>query len=233
MKAANNDAYWLRGDWTKEFVVQANPLRILLVDDDPVIRDCFPAYFAAAPDLTVAGVADDGLAAQEWLRGNRCEIVLSDIQMPEVNGIALLRWVKQLPQPPLFVAMTAFDTDRSLIATLTEGAVGYVVKSQRPHEIIEAIRAAAHGNLSISAQSGRRLLTTLRSPEDKPAEVSPDVSDEERQLLHLISRGYTNRRIGGEMNYAEVTVKKKVSALLRKFGAQSRAELAALARELP
>lgn len=208
------------------------PLRILLVDDDPVIRDCFPAYFATTSDLTVAGIADGGLSAQEWLEENRCEIVLSDIQMPDVDGIALLHWTKQLPQPPLFIAMTAFDTDRNLIAALTEGAAGYVVKSQKPHEIIEAIRAAAHGNLSIFARSGRRLLETLRIPEAKPGEVNTVVSEEERQLLRLISRGYTNLRIGRELNYAEVTVKKKVSALLRKFGAQSRAELVALASDL-
>lgn len=204
----------------------------MLVDDDPVIRDCFPAYFATTPDLTVAGVADGGLSAQEWLQENRCEIVLSDIQMPDVDGIALLRWAKQLPQPPLFIAMTAFDTDRNLIAALTEGAAGYVVKSQRPHEIIEAIRAAAHGNLSISAQSGRRLLGTLRRPEDTASKTSPDVSDEERRLLRLISRGYTNRKIAKELNYAEITVKKKVSALLRKFGVQSRTELATLASDV-
>lgn len=208
------------------------PLRILLVDDDPVIRDCFPAYFATTSDLTVAGIADGGLSAQEWLEENRCEIVLSDIQMPDVDGIALLQWTKQLPQPPLFIAMTAFDTDRNLIAALAEGAAGYVAKSQRPHEIIEAIRAAAHGNLSISAQSGRRLLAALRRPGATPSEKSTDISDEERQLLHLISRGYTNRRIGKELNYAEVTVKKKVSALLRKFGVQSRTELATLASDL-
>lgn len=204
-------------------------MRILLVDDDPVIRGCFPAYFATAPDLMVAGIADGGLSAKQWLRKNRCEIVLSDIQMPELDGIALLRWTKQLPHPPLFVAMTAFDTDRNLVSALTEGAVGYVVKSQRPHEIIEAIRAAAHGNLSISAASGRRLLGTLRSPEEKTAEACAGVTEEERQLLQLISRGYTNRKIGREMNYAEVTVKKKVSSLLRKFGAESRTELAVLA----
>lgn len=210
-------------------MARETPLRILLVDDDSVIRDCFPAYFAAAPDLAVVGTADGGTAAQEWLRNNRCEVVLSDIQMPEVDGIALLRWAKQLRQPPLFIAMTAFDTDRNLIAALTEGAAGYVVKSQPPHEIVEAIRATAHGNLSISGQSGRRLLETLRSREAPPAEVNPSVSEEERQILHLISRGYTNQRIGRELNYAEITVKKKVSALLRKFEVQSRAELAALA----
>lgn len=210
-------------------MARETPLRILLVDDDSVIRDCFPAYFATAPDLAVVGIADGGIAAQEWLRNNLCEVVLSDIQMPEVDGIALLRWVKRLPQPPLFIAMTAFDTDRNLIAALSEGAAGYVVKGQRPPEIIEAIRAAAHGNLSISGQSGRRLLETLRGSEAPPVKVNPDVSEEERQILRLISRGYTNQRIGRELNYAEITVKKKVSALLRKFGAQSRAELAALA----
>lgn len=212
-------------------MVQGNHMRILLVDDDPVIRSCFPAYFSTTSDLTVAGIADGGLSAQEWLQKHRCEIVLSDIQMPDVDGLALLYWVKQLPQPPLFIAMTAFDTDRNLIAALTDGAAGYVVKSQRPHEIIEAIRAVAHGNLSISAQSGQRLLEALRRREDTPSPPRPGVSDEERQLLGLISRGYTNRRIGKELNYAEVTVKKRVSALLRKFGAQSRAELAALAGE--
>lgn len=213
-------------------MVQGNPLRILLVDDDPVIRSCFPSYFATAPDLAVAGTADGGLSARKWLQENRCEIVLSDIQMPGVDGIALLQWTKQLPQPPLFVAMTAFDTDRNLITALTQGAAGYLVKSQRPQEIIEAIRAAIHGNLSISARSGRRLLETLRIPEAKPEEVDTIVSEEERRLLRMISRGYTNRRIGRELSYAEVTVKKKVSALLRKFGAQSRAELVALAGDL-
>lgn len=208
-------------------MARETPLRILLVDDDSVIRDCFPAYFATAPDLAVVGIADGGIAAQEWLRNNRCEVVLSDIQMPGVDGIALLRWAKQLPQPPLFIAMTAFDTDRNLIAALTEGAAGYVVKSQPPHEIVEAIRAATHGNLSISGQSGRRLLETLRGRE--AAGVNLGVSEEERQILRLISRGYTNQRIARELNYAEITVKKKVSALLRKFEVQSRAELAALA----
>ena len=152
------------------------PLRILLVDDDPVIRDCFPAYFATTSDLTVAGIADGGLSAQEWLEENRCEIVLSDIQMPDVDGIALLQWTKQLPQPPLFIAMTAFDTDRNLIAALAEGAAGYVVKkSETPRD--------HRGNSSCSTRQFEHLrskrATIIGSP---PASRSYSFGEKQRHF---------------------------------------------------
>lgn len=208
------------------------PLSILLVDDDPYIQEYFPLYFSAANDLNVVGVVANGRDAIDWLSTNKCDIVLSDLQMPDIGGIELLRWLKTLEKPPVFVAITAFDTDRNLITCLTEGAAGYVIKSQRPEEIMRAVRAAAHGNVAIAMQSSERMLRMLRAQVAQDAKQhlkDIDMSEEERAIVLMISKGYTNWQIAQRLNYAEITIKKKVSALLRTHGMQSRAELAALA----
>lgn len=205
------------------------PLRILLVDDDPSIQAHFPHYFSAADDLSVTGVVANGAEAIDWLGSNTCDIVLSDLQMPEVDGMGLLCWVKTLEKPPVFIAITAFDTDHHLMTCLAEGAAGYVIKSQRPVEIIEAIRAAAHGNVTIAKQSSERILRWFQPQPKRNSQGDSSFSDEDRAIILMISNGYTNRQIATRLNYAEITIKKKVSALLREHGMQNRAELATLA----
>lgn len=208
------------------------PLSILLVDDDPSIQVHFPQYFSAADDLSVVGVVTNGAEAISWLSFNTCNIVLSDLQMPEVDGIGLLRWMKALENPPVYIAITAFDTDHHLITCLAEGAAGYVIKSQRPAEIIEAIRAAANGNVTIARQSSERMLQRLQTQAARELQGADSLTDEDRAIILMISNGYTNRQIATRLNYAEITIKKKVSALLREHGMQNRAELATLAAKL-
>lgn len=208
------------------------PLSILLVDDDPSIQVHFPQYFSAADDLSVVGAVTNGAEAISWLSSNTCDIVLSDLQMPEVDGIGLLRWMKAFENPPVFIAITAFDTDHHLITCLAEGAAGYVIKSQRPAEIIEAIRAAANGNVTIARQSSERMLQRLQTQAARELQGADPLSDEDRAIILMISNGYTNRQIATRLNYAEITIKKKVSALLREYGMQNRAELATLAAKL-
>ena len=205
------------------------PLSILLVDDDPSIQAHFPQYFSAADDLSVVGVVTNGAEAIAWLSSNTCDIVLSDLQMPEVDGIGLLRWIKALDQPPVFIAITAFDTDHHLITCLAEGAAGYVIKSQRPSEVVEAIRAAANGNVTIAKQSSKRMLRWLQTQAARNSREQNTLSEEDRAIILMISNGLTNRQIATQLNYAEITIKKKVSALLREYGMQNRAELATLA----
>ncbi|QFQ03416.1 Response regulator protein VraR [Corynebacterium urogenitale] len=200
--------------------------RILLVDDDPTILDTFPVYFSTTDDLGVSATVKTGRQALTWLDTNTCDIVLSDVRMPDIDGIELLQHIQDLEHPPLFVAMTAFDTDETMLKCLSLGAVGYIIKGQSPQEIITSIRTTLKGETSLSPGCVSRVIarTVLNHPQ---LNRTLSLSAEQEKIVICIQKGMTNRQIATEMNYAEITVKKKISHLLREYNFNGRAELAA------
>ena len=143
-------------------VVQKMTKRVLLVDDDPTIIEAFPVYFSTTDDLKVAWTATTGKQALQWLETNHCDLVLSDIHMPDMNGIELLQHTQQFPQPPLFVAMTAFAADETMLKCLSLGAVGYLIKSQTPESIIHSLHEALHGGTALSSLLRQKPRRTCR-----------------------------------------------------------------------
>ena len=201
-------------------------LRILLVDDDPSITEAFPVYFSTTDDLEVVDTATTGRQALQWLEANDCDLVLSDIHMPDVDGIELLQHIQRSTHPPLFVAMTAFDTDETMLKCLSLGAVGYIIKGQVPESIIHSLRDAAHGGTALSPGCLSRLVGMKASSRSQSELHAPKVTGREQAVLSLICEGKTNEEIGTSMHLAEVTVRKIISQLLLRFSARNRVELA-------
>ena len=201
--------------------------RILLVDDDPTILDAFPVYFSTTDDLEISGTARTGRQALTWLDTNTCDLVLSDVQMPDIDGIELLQHIRGLNRPPLFVAMTAFDTDDTMLKCLSLGAVGYIIKGRAPESIIHSLRDATHGEqFSLPTASVDSLTKTAVNRENGSAFRAPEINNREQVVLSLICEGKTNREIGEALHLAEITVRKIISSLFWRFSARNRVDLA-------
>lgn len=196
---------------------------ILLVDDDPTILDTFPVYFSTTDDLEVSGTARTGRQALAWIDTNTCDLVLSDVRMPDIDGIELLQHIQDLEHPPLFVAMTAFDTDDTMLKCLSLGAVGYIIKGQAPESIIHSLRDATHGGTVLSPDCLSRLLDAKAASSELHM---PKITNREQIVLSLICEGKTNVEIGESMRLAEVTIRKIISQLFLRFSAKNRLDLA-------
>lgn len=210
--------------------IHSNLIRILIVDDDPLVLSSLRAYFASTEDIQVVAEACDGVEALSALDDVVVDIVLADIHMPRMNGVLLLHEVKKRPDSPIFVALTSLDTDSTMLDILAGGGAGYIVKSSRPQAIIAAVYDAMAGGTTVSPQSMKRLVTYLsgnsstpqpRKKSDHCSPLSPLTGVEKAVLDHLCD-GKSNAEIAMVMNYSESTVKKHVSHLISLFGAQSR-----------
>lgn len=200
--------------------------RILLVDDDPNILEALSVYFSTTEDLEVVGAATTGQHALQWLQGRTCDLILSDIHMPDLDGIELLQKIKQCSLSPLFVAMTAFDADETMLKCLSLGAVGYIIKGQDPKSIIHSLRDAVYGGTALSPKCLSRLvdINTVSRSQDKLH--TPTITNRERLVLSLICEGKSNVEIAEELHFAEVTIRKIISKLFILFSAKNRVDLA-------
>lgn len=203
-------------------------LRILIVDDDPQVCAHLPAYFDSDPLLTVVHTVDGGRAALDWLRTNSCDVVLSDIHMTDMGASELLRRVKDLGNPPIFVAMTAFDTDEVMLDLLSQGASGYVPKDCTSQYFVQAIYDSWRNGMSLNASCIQRLVSksVLGNPSCALVCAQISVTESESEILRLLRCGFTNEEIARSLRYAEVTVRKKISDLMTRFEAKNRTDLA-------
>lgn len=202
--------------------------RILIVDDDPIILRNLPVFFSMAEDLTVVGTAASGQGALAFMEHTPCDVILSDLIMPGMGGIELLAAVKELGNPPIFIAMTGFDTDRAMLGVLSAGSAGYIAKSDPPESVIWTVREAIKGGTALSASCTSRLVdaTIRRGVLPQPRELGVELNRGERKTLDLLCQGLTNAQIARKLHYSEAAVKKQVSAMLRKFQVESRVALA-------
>ncbi|WP_293767804.1 response regulator transcription factor [uncultured Corynebacterium sp.] len=206
-------------------------IRVLVVDDDPLVRSSLRLYFDTTEDITVVGEAANGLDCLGMLDATRPDLVLADIHMPAMDGITLLDQIQARPQPPVFLAVTAFDSDDTMVKILKAGGAGYILKNQRPQSIIDAVREAVHGGTVVAPAALHRLVDYIgSSPQRDPvaaAIATHSLSEGEENVLRLLAQGNSNAEIAGALGYAESTVKKYVSNLIVEFGASSRLNLVA------
>lgn len=204
-------------------------ISLLIVDDDPTVREGFATYFSYADDITVGAVVADGEQAWELLKDGGFDVVLSDIHMPNLDGPGLLARVRTLEAPPAFVAITALDTDEAMLRMIGAGAAGYVVKSAAPERLFAAVRDAANGGTTVSPEALTRLVDYVPSAPDPQVadtlKLVDSLAESERVVLDLLCRGMSNADIAAHAYYAESSVKKTVSQLVRRFGVSSRLEL--------
>jgi DNA-binding NarL/FixJ family response regulator len=210
-------------------------IRVVVVDDQQLVRAGFCALLDADPDIEVVAEAGTGREAVELARRYRLDVMLMDIRMPGGNGIDATRQIRDLPDPPEILILTTFDTDENAFDALEAGAAGFLVKDTPPQQLLAAVRAAAGGGAVISPATTRRLvdhLVAARLNRDRPTPAALSaLTDREREVLALVARGCSNREISARLHIAELTTKTHVSRILTKLDLESRVQAAALAYE--
>lgn len=210
------------------------PIRILIVDDQSLIRMGFRMVLDAEADLEVVGEAADGIEAVAAVRARRPDVVLMDVRMPRMDGIeATATLVAEHPALRV-VVLTTFDLDEYAFAALRAGASGFLLKDAHPGELTGAIRAAHAGDAVLAPRVTRRMLELFgpRLPTAQVADVTGELTDRERDVFIAIGRGLTNAEIGAELYVSESTVKTHVGRVLAKLGARDRVQAVIMAHRL-
>jgi DNA-binding NarL/FixJ family response regulator len=183
-------------------------IRILLVDDHPVVRLGLRGMLDAESDLTVVGEASSGPAGVAVTLAERPDIVLMDLRMPGGDGVAATEQILDQVPGTRVIVLTTYETDRDILRAIEAGACGYLLKDATPAELAEAVRAAARGETVLAPSVASTLLRQVRRP------APPALSTREAEVLRLVARGLTNADIGRELHITEATVK---THLLRVF----------------
>jgi DNA-binding NarL/FixJ family response regulator len=209
-------------------------IRVLLADDQTLVRAAFAMLVESARDMEVVGQAGSGREAVALARGARPDLVVMDIRMPDLDGIEATRLIaadEDLAGVRILV-LTTYDTDEHIVEALRAGASGFLVKDTRPAELLDAIRTVAAGEALLSpGPTGRLIERFLRTP-SAPATGGPEcLSDREREVLTLLARGLNNTEIGEALGLSPLTAKTHVSRIMGKVGARDRAQLVILAYE--
>ncbi|MFB8237000.1 response regulator [Kitasatospora purpeofusca] len=213
-------------------------VRVLLADDQPLVRAALEMVITEAADLEVVGEAGNGAEAVRLAEELRPDVVVMDIRMPVLDGIEATRRVTAGPSPARVVVLTTFDEDENVYAALHAGASGFLVKDMALDDILDAIRVVAAGEALLSPSVTRRLIaefTARPAPATAPVPVRTDrlaaVTDREREILTLVGRGLSNPEIATELVLSPATVKTYITRLLTKLAARDRVQLVILAYE--
>lgn len=212
-------------------------VRVLLVDDQTLFRAGLRTLLSTRPEVEVVGDAENGQAALELAASTRPDVVLMDLKMPVLDGVAATRRLRvQLPNCRV-VALTTFEDDELVFEGLRAGAVGYLLKDAPIGRLVEAILAAARGESVLQPSVASKVLAELsRLASTSPAPALPNelarLSEREREVLRLIARGASNKEIAASLFLAEGTVKNHVTAILTKLEVSDRTQAALRAREL-
>lgn len=210
-------------------------ITVVIADDQHLVRAGFRMIIDAREDLEVVGEAGDGDQAIRVVAQCRPDVVLMDVRMPGMDGIAATRQLAAVPDGPKIIVLTTFDLDEPLYAALRAGASGFLLKDIRPAALVEAIRVVARGEALLAPTVTRRLLD--RFVATAPAAAADhrrlaELTDRERQVLALLARAASNAEIAAQLVVTEATVKTHVSAVLRKLGVRDRVQAVVLAYDL-
>lgn len=201
-------------------------LRILLVDDHPVVRRGLRAMVDEREDMDVVAEAADGQAALDALDTAPVDVVLMDLRMSAgMDGVTAIRRIAGLPDPPPVLVLTTYDTDADILAAVEAGATGYMLKDAPPDELCQAVRAAARGETTLAPGVASRLLGRLRGG---PQEA---LSSREVEILRLLAEGLSNRAISGRLFISEATVKTHLVHIYEKLEVDSRTAAISVALE--
>lgn len=212
-----------------------DPIRVLVVDDQSMIRGAFAALLDAQEGIEVVGTAADGAGITETVRTTRPDVVLMDIRMPRVGGLEATRAVLAMPgTPPKIIMLTTFDAEEYVFSALRAGASGFLLKDSTPEELVQAVRVVADGESLLAPRVTRALIADFvaRPEQAAGADLSMSVlTERELDVLRAVARGLSNREIAAELVMAEQTVKSHVSRILGKLALRDRAQLVVAAYE--
>jgi DNA-binding NarL/FixJ family response regulator len=206
-------------------------IRVVIADDQPLVRTGLRMILAAEPDIEVVAEATDGREAIAAAERERPDVVLMDVRMPEVDGIEATRAVTALDQPPRVLVLTTFDLDEVVYDALRAGASGFLLKDAPEERLTTAIRVVADGGSLFAPSVTRRLIEEFaRRPTAPTADLS-GLTERENEVLRLVARGLSNAEIGATLFVTENTVKTHVARLLMKLGVRDRVQAVVLAYE--
>ncbi|MEV0621976.1 response regulator transcription factor [Nonomuraea sp. NPDC050404] len=200
------------------------PIRLIVVDDHPIVRDGLRGMFTGEPGFDVVGVAGDGARAVSLAEQVRPDVILMDLRMPGTDGVTAIRRLAERGSTARVLVLTTYDTDSDVLPAIEAGATGYLLKDAMPEELIRAVRAAARGEAVLSPSVATRLIGQVRAPSDP-------LSARELEVLALIARGSTNREAASRLFISEATVKSHLLHIYAKLGVNDRAAAVAVAFE--
>ncbi|MCK6212401.1 response regulator transcription factor [Georgenia sp. EYE_87] len=214
-------------------------IRVALVDDQQLVRAGFAMVIGSQPDMDVVVEAGDGAQALRLLGSHPVDVVLMDVRMPTMDGLAATAELTGGPGPgalaPRVIILTTFDLDEYVLQAIKAGASGFLLKDAPPEEMLAAIRTVHRGDAVIAPSSTRRLIEHLADVLPDEQKTSPAIldalTDREREVLVLMARGRSNTEIAAELYVAEATVKTHVGRVLAKLGARDRVQAVVVAYE--
>jgi DNA-binding NarL/FixJ family response regulator len=214
----------------------AAKLRVLLADDDPLVLAGLRTILSAADDLVIVGEAADGAAAVAAAGERQPAVVLMDIRMPGVDGLAATSQITARPDPPKVIVLTTFHLDDYVLGALRAGASGFLLKDTPPADIIRAVRLVAAGDAMLSPAVTRTLIEQFGADQPAPRraaarEALRTLTDRERDVAAEVARGQSNAEIAARLYMSEATVKAHVSRVLAKLGAANRVQIAIMTRD--
>jgi DNA-binding NarL/FixJ family response regulator len=211
------------------------PIRLLLADDQPLLRTGFRMVLGSEPGLDIVGEAGDGAEAVELARRLLPDVVLMDIRMPRLDGVAATRAIVAARLPVRVLILTTFDLDEYVVGALRAGASGFLAKDVPADDLVMAIRTVAAGEAVVAPRILRRLLDrfaqTLPDPAAAPPRELDVLTEREREVLVQVARGLSNGEIARELRVSETTVKTHVGHVLTKLGLRDRVQAVVLAYE--
>ncbi|MEU6130005.1 response regulator transcription factor [Saccharopolyspora sp. NPDC047091] len=208
-------------------------IRVVVVDDEPMVCAHLRTILGSAPDVEVVDDAQDGAAAVEAVVRHRPHVVLMDLRMPGVDGLTATERIARLPEAPVVVVLTTFDADQHVLRALRAGASGFLVKSTPPEDLIGLVRVAADGHTVLSPQAAKRLVAASDggSGRQRAQAAIRELTDREREVLAGIGDGLSNAQIGERLFLSEATVKGYVSRTLVKLECANRVQAGLIAHE--
>jgi DNA-binding NarL/FixJ family response regulator len=202
-----------------------DPIRLLIVDDHPVVRDGLRGIFEGDPEFDVVGEASDGSSGVEAADRLRPDVILMDLRMPGLDGAGAIRELAARSNPARVLVLTTFDTDSDVAPAIEAGATGYLLKDSPRDALVRAVRAAFRGESVLAPSVATRLLSQLRAP------ASDTLSARELEVLTLIAQGETNRGAAARLFISEATVKTHLLHIYEKLEVNDRAAAVAVAYE--